>query len=76
MISSLALRLDLRLPKLISKKYADYPILAWKVLFTEILDQLEEFEEGVDYDEDIDQDDETKRKANLKKSINLEPTLH
>ena len=65
-----------KIAKLISKKYADYPILAWKVLFTEILDQLEEFEEGVDYDEDIDQEDETKRKTNLKKSINLEPTLH
>ena len=65
-----------KVAKSISKKYADYPILAWKVLFTEILDQLEEFEEGVDYDEDINQEDETKRKANLKKSINLEPTLH
>ena len=60
----------------ISQKYADYPILSWKVLFTEILDQLEEFKEGVDYDEAIDNEDETKRKANLKKSINLEPTLH
>ena len=65
-----------KIAKSISKKYADYPILAWKVLFTEILDQLEEFEEGIDYDEDIDQLDETKKKANLKKSINLEPTLH
>ena len=65
-----------KLAKTISKQYADYPVLAWKVLFTEILDQLEEFEEGVDYDEDINQLDETKKKANLKKSINLEPILH
>lgn len=65
-----------KVAKSISKKYSDYPILAWKVLFTEILDQLEEFEEGVDLDEDIDNEDEAKRKANLKKSINLEPTLH
>ena len=64
-----------KIAKAISRKYADYPVLAWKVLFTEILDQLEEFEEGIDYDEDIDQLDETKRKANLKKSINLEPTM-
>jgi hypothetical protein len=62
--------------KMISKYYSDYPVLNWKVLFTEILDQLEEFEEGIDLDEDIDNDDETKHKANLKKSINLEPTLH
>ena len=67
---------DFKVAMSISKKYADYPILSWKVLFTEILDQLEEFKEGVDYDEDIDNEDETKRKANLKKSINLEPTLH
>ncbi|CAI2378280.1 unnamed protein product [Moneuplotes crassus] len=65
-----------KVAKMISKKYADYPILSWKVLFTEILDQLEEFEEGVDYDQEIDNTDETKKKANLKKSINLEPTLH
>ena len=65
-----------KVAKSISKKYADYPVLSWKVLFTEILDQLEEFEDKIDYDEDIDNEDETKRKANLKKSINLEPTLH
>jgi hypothetical protein len=65
-----------KIAKDISKKYSDYPILSWKILFTEILDQLEEFEFGVDYDEDIDNDDETKRKANLKKSINLEPILN
>ena len=59
-----------------SKKYAEYPILSWQILFKDILDQLEEYSEGIDYDEDIDQEDETKRKANLKKSINLEPLLH
>lgn len=67
---------EFKVAKDISKKYSNYPILSWKVLFTEILDQLEEFELGVDYDEDIDNEDETKRKANLKKSINLEPILH
>ena len=65
-----------KIAKDVSKEYADYPILSWQILFKEIVDQLEEYSEGVDYDEDIDQEDETKRKANLKKSINLEPLLH
>jgi hypothetical protein len=65
-----------KVAKEISSRYKEYPILSWQILFTEILDQLEEFEEGVDYDEDLDQEDEGKRKQNLKKSVNLEPMLH
>ena len=28
----------------ISKGYEEYPVLAWRILFTEILDQLAEFD--------------------------------
>ena len=65
-----------QIAKKISKEYSNYPILSWKVLFREIFDQLEEFEEGIDYDKDIDLEDESKKKSNMKKSINLEPILH
>ena len=52
-------------------------MIAWRILFTEILDQLAEFD-GVDtaMDIEIDQEDEDKRKANLKKSKAMEPQFN
>ena len=59
----------------ISKKYADYPVITWRMLFTEIIDQLIEFDGNEDPDSDIDLEDVHKKKENLKKSKKLEPTL-
>jgi len=60
----------------ISKNYEDYPVLAWRILFNEILDQLSEFD-GVSLlaDFEIDQEDEEKKKANYKKSKQMEPSF-
>ena len=60
----------------ISKLYEEYPVLSWRVLFTEILDQLQEYDGEETPDIEIDQEDESKKKANLKKSKALEPTLN
>lgn len=61
----------------ISKNYEDYPVLAWRILFNEILDQLSEFD-GVSLlaDFEIDQEDEEKKKANYKKSKQMEPSFN
>jgi len=48
----------------ISRTYEDYPIIAWRILFSEIIDQLAEFD-GVTGELDgfeIDQEDEEKKK--------------
>lgn len=60
----------------ISKGYEEYPVLAWRILFTEILDQLAEFD-GVATlaDFQIDQEDEEKKLQNYKKSKQLEPSF-
>ena len=60
----------------IAKEYEEYPVLSWRVLFTEILDQLQEFRGEEDSDSDINQEDEEKKKANLKKSKKKEPTMN
>ena len=60
----------------ISKRYEEYPVLSWRVLFTEILDQLQEYDGVETPDIEIDQEDESKKKANLKKSKQLEPVLN
>jgi hypothetical protein len=64
-----------KIARKISKKYEDYPVISWRMLFTEIIDQLKEFdgEEGVD--SDIDPDDIDKKHENAKKTKKLEPTL-
>ena len=59
----------------VSKKYADYPVISWRMLFTEIIDQLKEFDGNEDPDSDIDLENIDKKKENLKKSKKLEPTL-
>ena len=59
----------------ISKKYGDYPIITWRMLFTEIIDQLNEFDGTEDNDSDIDLEDIDKKKENDKKAKKLEPTL-
>lgn len=59
----------------IAKQYEQYPVISWRVLFTEILDQLNEFDGAEEPDYEIDQEDEEKKKQNLKKSKMLEPYL-
>jgi hypothetical protein len=46
------------------------------VLFTEILDQLEEYDGVETPDIEINQEDESMKKANLKKSKQIQPTLN
>ena len=45
-----------KIARAIVRKYEDYPIASWKILFLEILDQLNEYdgenEEPVDFDEE------------------------
>jgi hypothetical protein len=60
----------------IAKEFEEYPLLHWRVLFTEIIDQLQDYDGEEEEDFEIDQKDETKKKANLKKSKALEPTLN
>lgn len=62
----------------IVRKYDDYPIISWRILFLEILDQLNEVDGEEDNDLQFDAEnisDDTK-KANYKKSIKKEPTLN
>lgn len=59
----------------VSKEYENYPVIHWRMLFIEILDQLKEFDGKEDQDSDIDLEDIDKKKENLKKSKKLEPTL-
>jgi len=56
------------------RKYEFYPVIAWRILFLDILDQLNEFDgEGVDID--IDNEDEMLKKQNYKASVKKEPFL-
>lgn len=59
----------------ISKRYEEYPVIAWRILFTEILDQLCEFDGVTTGLEDfqIDQEDEDMKAKNYKKSKAIEP---
>jgi hypothetical protein len=59
----------------IAKNYENYPVISWRVLFTEILDQLSEYDGIEEAEYEIDQEDEEKKKQNLKKSKKLEPYL-
>jgi hypothetical protein len=66
----------------IVRKYEDYPILAWRIPFLEILDQLNEYDgENIDEEEvkagavDHENLTEEQRKLKYKKSIKLEPRL-
>lgn len=57
------------------QKYKDYPVLYWKGLFSEVEEQLQEFDGVLDLDNQLDQNDEFKKRENLKKSKNLAPIL-
>jgi hypothetical protein len=61
----------------IVRKYEDYPVISWRVLFLEILDQLNEYdgEENSNLELESDNLAEDKKKQNYKKSIKKEPTL-
>ena len=66
-----------KVARTVAKEYEEYPVLAWRILFTEIIDQLMEYD-GIASMEDfeIDQENEDKKKQNLKKSKELEPQFH
>jgi hypothetical protein len=66
---------DFKVARDIAQKYENYPVISWRVLFTEILDQLKEFDGVEEGDFEIDQEDEEKKKQNLKKSKKIEPYL-
>ena len=61
----------------IVREYEDYPIVAWRLMFLEILEQLNEYDGDVDFESDLNVDDESEqgKKKNYKKSKNLEPTI-
>jgi len=67
----------------IVQKYEDYPILAWRIPFLEILDQLNEYDGEIDEEEqkqsiagvDIASLTEEQRKLKLKQSMKKEPRL-
>jgi hypothetical protein len=74
-----------KIARRIVQKYEDYPILAWRIPFLEILDQLNEYD-GDQFDEldQQDQDEESKSNETLtdeqkrfrkKKAVNKEPTI-
>jgi hypothetical protein len=59
----------------ISKKYTDYPMFAWRLLFLEMQQQLRDFD-GEDEDMgEIDNDNEDQFKKNIEISKKLEPSL-
>ena len=64
-----------KIARSIAKQYEQYPVIAWRVLFTEILDQLNEFDGAEEPEYEIDQEDEEKKIQNMKKSKMLEPYL-
>ena len=66
---------NFKIARTIAKQYEDYPVISWRILFTEILDQLNEFDGEEEPDYEIDQEDEEKKKQNMKKSKKLEPYL-
>ena len=57
------------------EKYKEYPVLYWKNLFSEVQQQLQEFDGVQEEAMEIDQHDEAKDKENLKRSKNLAPGL-
>ena len=59
----------------ISKEYAEYPVITWRMKFTEILDQLDEFDGKEVDDQEIDLEDLDKKDENMKKLKKLEPSL-
>jgi hypothetical protein len=67
----------------ITQKYEEYPILAWRIRFLEILDQLNEYDGEVDEEElkqsmagvDAASMTEEQRKLKLKQSMKKEPRI-
>ena len=61
----------------IVQKYEEYPILAWRMPFLDILDQLNEYDGEIDMDEEEKLGDmgEEQRKQKIKKLIKKVPSL-
>ena len=72
-----------KVARTIVRKYEDYPILAWRIPFLEILDQLNEYDGDIDEEEQklegaaVDHENltEEQKKLKYKKSIKMEPRL-
>jgi hypothetical protein len=72
-----------KVARTIVRKYEDYPILAWRIPFLEILDQLNEYDGDVDEEEQklegaaVDHENltEEQKKLKYKKSMKMEPRL-
>ena len=62
----------------IVRKYEEYPIVSWRLMFLEILDQLNEYdgEEMEDFEIDAENLTEEQKKKNYKKSKQKEPILN
>lgn len=65
---------DFKIARELSKKYENYPVMGWRILFLDILDQLYELD-GEDLDAEIDREDEQKKRANYKASVKKAPHL-
>jgi len=59
---------DFKIARELSKKYEEYPVMEWRLLFLDILDQLYELD-GEDLDVEIDRENEQRKKQNYKASI-------
>ena len=64
-----------KIARKVSKKYKDYPVITWRMRFTEIIDQLDEFDGKEVHNIEIDLEDVDKMKENASKLKKLEPNL-
>mmetsp|Transcript_20692 Transcript_20692/g.19713 ORF Transcript_20692/g.19713 Transcript_20692/m.19713 type:complete len:436 (-) Transcript_20692:159-1466(-) len=66
-----------KIARTIVRKYEDYPVISWRMLFLEMLYQLNEYDGEADEDLQMDSNklSEQQQKANYKKSIKKEPLL-
>ena len=65
---------DFKIARTLSKKYEEYPVMGWRILFLDILDQLYELD-GEDLEAEIDREDEQKKRSNYKASVKKAPHM-
>lgn len=65
---------DFSKARALSKQYEEYPVMSWRLLFLDILDQLYELD-GEDLDTEIDRENEQRKKQNYKASVKKQPHL-
>ncbi len=65
---------NFKIAREVSKSYEEYPVIAWRALFLEVLDQLNEIDgDTADYEHLEDEDMAKKRKQ--KQAVSTEPVL-